>query len=233
MTAPAPSPAPVKRSKRLYVYWGVALTLLLALGLLCWLVVLPVTRTHRALDWEVSSDFGITPYWNTGEESKRCEEANRKAARRCIRILGGPERAATMVYRYVTWPHPYELRGEQASWVLAECGEHAIPIILRGVPGMNAEEAQVVGGSLYRMRSDRAGDYLVPKLNSPDEDTRFWAAAMIRRMQHYRGGPAALSRLLNDESPRVREEAAKMLEGRDWNRATGRREPPAQGARSD
>lgn len=35
-------PVQKPRSKRIYVYWGVALALLLTLGLVCWTVVVPV-----------------------------------------------------------------------------------------------------------------------------------------------------------------------------------------------
>jgi len=50
MTTPAHSPAPAKRSKRLYILWGVALTLLLAAGAFCWAVVVPVWQVRSIVD---------------------------------------------------------------------------------------------------------------------------------------------------------------------------------------
>ncbi len=38
-----------KRSKRIYIMWAAALGMLLAAGLFCWLVVVPVWRTHSVL----------------------------------------------------------------------------------------------------------------------------------------------------------------------------------------
>ena len=39
---------PKPRSRKIYVLWSTALTLLLALGLFCWLVVVPVVQLRTA-----------------------------------------------------------------------------------------------------------------------------------------------------------------------------------------
>ncbi len=52
MNTPTPEcePAAKPRSKRIYVMWGVALAVLLALGLFCWLVVGPVLETRAVVE---------------------------------------------------------------------------------------------------------------------------------------------------------------------------------------
>jgi HEAT repeats len=57
VTAPVPSPEPPKRSKRFYILWGIALTLLISTALFCWLVVVPVI----ALRQEVREALGPPP----------------------------------------------------------------------------------------------------------------------------------------------------------------------------
>ncbi len=104
MTAPAPSPTPP--AKRIYVMWGVALALLLALGLLCWLVVVPVLATQSIL--RSAHDNRVTP-----------EEA--------VRRLGGPQRAAQRLEAYLALSnHLVEGRYKPDAACLFEyCNGHA------------------------------------------------------------------------------------------------------------
>jgi hypothetical protein len=50
MSSQAGPAVDAKRSKRLYILWSTALTLLLALGLFSWLVVVPVWRVRSIVD---------------------------------------------------------------------------------------------------------------------------------------------------------------------------------------
>ncbi len=71
------------RSRRVYIYWAVALGLLLALGLVCWLVVVPV--------WQVRKVAGDYVYGQC-----RREEA--------IAKLGGRERANPKIRLFLKLP---------------------------------------------------------------------------------------------------------------------------------
>ncbi len=84
MTAPAPS-GPAKRSKRLYVYWGVALTLLLAAGLLCWKVVMPYFKGEQD-----QSEAKPVPQWIVAQEAERLGK-NAPAVKIDLRYLEYPE----------------------------------------------------------------------------------------------------------------------------------------------
>jgi hypothetical protein len=76
-------PQPKKRSKRLYLLWGIALTLLLTLGAFCWLVVVPVWRTRQVVSAYVGN------------------EIDGKAA---VEQLGGGSRASRAVQLYRRMP---------------------------------------------------------------------------------------------------------------------------------
>jgi hypothetical protein len=70
-------------SKRIYIYWGVALTLLVTAGLACWFVVVPVMEVRA-----VVRDFAVGP----GPASEYTTR------------LGGPERAETRLASFVSLP---------------------------------------------------------------------------------------------------------------------------------
>jgi hypothetical protein len=95
MTAPDPSPACPqepssqaagavdKRSRKVYVLWAIALTLLLALGVFCWTVVVPFFEIRAAV--------------------VRCAK-DRDVVKTEVENLGGPERAAAKTTSYLRWP---------------------------------------------------------------------------------------------------------------------------------
>jgi hypothetical protein len=89
MTAPAPSPespqaaATVdKKSRKVYVLWGIALTLLISTAVFCWLVVVPVMKVRAA-----ASRYNQGAGYPSREEMRR---------------LGGPEVAARRVKVYLS-----------------------------------------------------------------------------------------------------------------------------------
>jgi hypothetical protein len=65
-------PPTTSRSRRIYVLWAIALTLLISTALFCWLVVVPVWQVRRAVERAY-----------TGEQAKLL-----------VRELGGPKLAA-------------------------------------------------------------------------------------------------------------------------------------------
>ncbi len=72
---------PKKRSRKLYILWAIALTLLLTAALFCWLVVVPV--------WRVRAVLTLMPTKNYGP---------------LITKLGGEHAAATELYEYLRRP---------------------------------------------------------------------------------------------------------------------------------
>jgi len=207
MKAPAPS-GPVKRSKRLYVYWGVALFLLLALGTFCWLVVVPVWQVHAALDWKMTY-MPVSSTWGPGNDF---DGKNRKAARESIRKLGGASMAARRVAKYGQMPEWIASRREQATWVLAECGADAVPLLLDALPRLAPEDKWSVGMAINLMQgNDEAGRQFVLELESSDSERRYWAAAALGSM-FYNAAEKPLRKLLKDESARVRTRAQESLE---------------------
>jgi len=66
-------------SKRIYILWGVALTLLLAAGLFCWLVVMPILETR-----EVVRLFGNSRLFFNPEKAIARLDGHERAARRLL-----------------------------------------------------------------------------------------------------------------------------------------------------
>jgi hypothetical protein len=76
---------PKPRSRRLYILWAIALTLLLCLALFCWLVVVPVWQVRNAVE---CAEFVVT------EED----------GQRLVAELGGAERAARRLDSFIRLP---------------------------------------------------------------------------------------------------------------------------------
>ncbi len=129
MTAPAPS-GPVKRSKRMYVYWGIALTLLIAVGLVCWLVVVPVWRVRDVVDRCELQSGPVGDYLVLDD------------ARTSIRDLGGSSQAAHRLETYVALPDWLAPHKAKAVRMLSLCGKHGLRG-LRNSLALKDEEARL------------------------------------------------------------------------------------------
>jgi len=118
MSTPEATPertqASTRRSKRLYLLWAIALTLLLAAGAFCWAVVVPVWRTRGELQ-RVAAETPI-------------QEGALAAA---ISRLGGREAAVRRIAFYLKLPcRTEDLESRWAGvWILGECGEEAVPVL--------------------------------------------------------------------------------------------------------
>jgi HEAT repeat len=120
VTAPAPLPEPneapsvetKRRSKRIYILWSIALTLLISTGLFCWLVVVPV--------WQVRSvvviSYGQQPASPPGY---RTEISSREAIRR----LGGTAEARRRLNSYMRLPDWAAPEKHRARSLLEYCDE--------------------------------------------------------------------------------------------------------------
>ena len=96
------------RSKRMYILWGIALGLLLVLGLVCWLVVVPFLQT-RALIQNHGHDITRGLYNKDGPE--------------VIRRLGGRHQALRRLLSYLDWPDQVAPEKQVAVHLLRLCGE--------------------------------------------------------------------------------------------------------------
>jgi hypothetical protein len=87
-----------KRSRRVCIYWGIALTLLVTVGLLCWLVVVPVMEVDEALQGcDLPTLKGLHP---PPQEVERLRTQYQQA----IKELGGPEQAERKLGLYMRLP---------------------------------------------------------------------------------------------------------------------------------
>jgi HEAT repeat protein len=227
------------RSKRLYVYWGIALFLLLALSTFCWAVVVPVFRVRSllrqlsvALDREESAAI-------RGVKTRLPLPSNREL----IADLGGPAEAARAISMYLRLPE--SLAGERllAAELLGFCGAQALPELRRLLddPDLFVQVSAVtglgrIGAECQGARSAliaalvhqdegvrrasalelcdigvRAVPDLANGLDSPNRDLRFGIVWVLARV----GGHEAVSALeaaMRDEDTSVRQAAAEALE---------------------
>jgi hypothetical protein len=96
------SQPPRPRSKRIYVYWGVALFLLLGLGLFCWLVVVPFLQVRPIVEQcdtiKTSLEVNFLGQGNAGVHIEQDFDS-------FVDELGGKDRAFRCLSIYVALPN--------------------------------------------------------------------------------------------------------------------------------
>jgi hypothetical protein len=143
VTTPAHSPEPAKRSKRLYILWGVALTLLLAAGAFCWLVVVPVSQMRAHLS-------GLAARTSQG---KALDYFGYKAdLDRTVNDLGGRAVASERIARYLKYPAWIAPHREEAYHVLMECGESGEAVLRELIKHGRPGERRYAADTLKTMR---------------------------------------------------------------------------------
>ncbi len=197
MTIPALSPQePAKRSKRLYVYWGAALALLLTVGLACWQMVLPYFRARTAA--ERCMDLSGSPL---------LEQARAEVSR-----LGGPHAAARQLTFYLRLPRSMAPNREMAAYLLGHCGLEGLAECLR----VFADKDEAAGvrmwaaSGLAEIGDCRAADVLVAALRDKDGGVRYHAAYALGVIRDRRAIRPLIAALKDGDS-RVRANAAKAL----------------------
>jgi hypothetical protein len=220
MTSPAASPTP-RRSKRIYVLWAVALTLLLAAGAFCWLVVAPLMEAHASVG--------------------RCIRRSEKMPGE-VQALGGPRRAARLLRLYVRFM-PKQMFEERrfAVMMLGYCDWYGVPVLIEVLededegPELRAEAAEHLGAS----KDPRAFGPLTRVFHGPRQSVSFAAAMGLATADSgaplaeaiLKGPPAKrdiavealkfgkcasaerpLNAALTSKDPSARQEAAKALE---------------------
>ncbi len=181
------------RSKRLYVYWGVALALLLVLGLVCWKVVVPVLQARAAV--------------------ARCN-ANPHLTSEEIKKLGGPEHAAYCLSLYARMPDWIAGDKREAAFMLGFCGKPAVPALVGLLGDKNKYVRGAAALSLGEIGPEARGAVpaLVRLLGDKDEDVcRAAMGALVGIGPDAREAIPALIGLLGDERAYVRLPAAWAL----------------------
>jgi HEAT repeat protein len=117
------APSASKRSQRIYVCWGLAFALLLATGVFCWLVVVPVWGTCQVVD-AMHRDI-----------LSSASDDHRPRALTAVKDLGGPASALSKLRLYMKLPERLAPRKSIAVYLLGFCGEGSLPEVVRAVKG--------------------------------------------------------------------------------------------------
>jgi hypothetical protein len=101
------------RSRKMYILWAIALTLLLALGLFCWLVVVPVSRV-RSLLGDGQSEVPLSEFLSESGERNRPSASTKDIDDVAVYL------------RMPNWIAPQKVR---AALHLGQCGNASIPLL--------------------------------------------------------------------------------------------------------
>ena len=138
-------PAEGKRSKRIYIYWGIALSLLIAAGLLSWLVVVPVLQTRAV----------VNAFWMRNATLASRLVANDEEAAAAIEQLGGQERAVSRIKLYLRAPECMAKRRLVATVLLGYCGDSALPVLEGLLRNEDGSVRQAAANALRKIRGER------------------------------------------------------------------------------
>ncbi len=192
-------------SRRIYVWWGVAIALLLASVFICWRVVVPAWQAHHVL----------------GKHNSRVQLAGRDVffppSAPYVAELGGPGPAARKLAVYLRAPEWGFKRRQWAMHLLAGCGRPAIPALADMLD--HPDLAERAATHLYFFGPDAAAAFpaLMRALNSERRGLRTAASRALGAI-----GPAArpaapllTERMirLHGENSDEREAAALALHG--------------------
>jgi HEAT repeat protein len=135
-----------RRSRKLYILWAIALTLLISTALFCWLVVVPVRRMDAALErCVIKHKVGMAEF--TIVDDQRLD--------REITALGGKPVAACWAARYLRMPKRFASRRWEAVRMLARCGSPAVPALQSVLEDENPELRQAAAEALEEIKSSQ------------------------------------------------------------------------------
>lgn len=128
MSEAVETPQQKRRSRRVYILWAVALTLLLTAGLLCWKMVVPFMQARHLVEnhpdkWvegvASSGGYCFAPQWSDYTQ--------------VIDAHGGPRRASRLLMVYLNAPAAVAPRKDRACELLVYCGSTASADIARAL----------------------------------------------------------------------------------------------------
>ncbi len=150
MTAPAPTSQDLpeigqvgtsdRRDRRIYVWWAVALGLLLLVGSFCWLVAGPFLRARAAVNETCC-------YVQGHEEWDGFIDAE-------IQNLGGPREAAKGLWLYYVAPETIARNKGAVHWMLERCGPDAVPYFERLLNHPNPDVRAAAAAALKKIRTE-------------------------------------------------------------------------------
>ncbi len=152
------------RSKRIYVYWGIALTLLLASALFCWLVAVPVMQARAIIeDFEAMSEADARKLLKNQpgrmawyQDRMRFVDWRGVAA---IQQAGGPQRALPLLRLYIRLPKWVAPKRMWAVFLMGYCGMEALPDVLRA---LESDDEEIREGGYNAL--GKFGPEIVPEL---------------------------------------------------------------------
>jgi HEAT repeats len=178
------------RSRKMYVLWAIALTLLLSTGLFSWLVVVPVWQVHSWLT-------GTVPLGQIREIE-------------AIDKLGGLERAATKLSLYLRFVARSREEKHQICYYLGFCGPSAVPGLVHTLHDKDAVARLYAARALGATGDSRVVEILIAALQDEHKAVRHAAAEGLGWLADDRAiGP--LEAMAQDAHADVREAAVFAL----------------------
>jgi HEAT repeat protein len=192
------------RSRRIYILWAIALTLLISTALFCWLVVVPV--------WQVK---GVVEAFRKKAIAYGAK-SHRPEGLLALQALGGRRKSLSKLRLYTRMPDGVATHKAFAIYLMGLCGESALPEIMRVL-----EESESADSNERELRQV-AGLVALNEIGPPASS--LLAEMLAARCAKYGNlsfpdtlralGPKAeptLKILVRDENPEVRQAAAEAL----------------------
>ena len=187
-------PTNTARGRRLYVLWAAALALLLALGLVCWLVVVPYLQVRSELQRLRTDDTG---------------------AYDVLERLGGPREAARKLELYLKMPSSLSEDSECALFLLVRCCKEprAADALISAALHRDPDKRAPATLALVNL-GEKGLPTLLNALNDPNFKVRLEALDALRLLA---GGKTVrvpvhpLLKVLEDPDPTVRWEALNAV----------------------
>jgi len=162
-----------KHSRRVYIYWGIALVLLLALGTFCWAVVVPVWQVRKAVIR--CRLYKLDQRGHRSFSSFAAEE---------VEGLGGANGAIRNILLYTRLPKRLAPYHDISVELLSCCGQRAVPALI----GLLSDEDEHVryhaARGLGRIGDKRAIASLEAVLNDQDGAVAQAARLAINDIRH-------------------------------------------------
>lgn len=137
-------PAGPKRYKRIYIMWATALGLLLAAGLVCWKLVVPVMETRAAIAEVHEKHYGPQRGVDSFEPF-----LSEKDVAALLKRLGGAEEALPRLSIYTGLPDRIAPHKVYAVQALGRCGPGAVPALIRA---LDCDDDDAVSAAVMALR---------------------------------------------------------------------------------
>jgi len=178
----------MKRSRSIYIYWSVALAVLIGAGLFCWAVVVPVWQVRRALARQ-SYNLNVRRIeegaWRIGMRGGWGRAVGDPPIADPIEVLGGPEAAAGKLHTYLMFPRVGAKRKE-AVYQLSRCGPPATETLISLLDDQDVEIRRWAAWALGELGpgANGAEEALRRFFEDSDEATRMVAQQAVAKLYY-------------------------------------------------